>query len=955
MSLSFARLSRKVTVNVENMRDKCSFRFGGEWFEAGGWAEERVNRIEAAGEEVTVLEFESKVFLRGVSGYVYYHNEDHSQTLIFTFSCPITTAPVFTARSGTALPDCQSIWERAPELGRPGTGLRRAEGCAWETQELQDEHVMVRCIVLPSEGEKCAMSEEFVKRLQKARYCSSTLCETPSAQHACHSTVLAPKVMPASPQHRVSATDVAKRPQSNAFVERRVIIDIDNRSGEAFLFDGDWFESGGWPRKKPVPAIGASGKTRLEFVNDEVLYGVSGLCWFVNEATLNVYVSLVFTNPMAGEGIFGAWAGPPPFDLHKELGEAAPWGAQQGVQVPEGRGCAWNVIQRGATIHVRLVILQDLASMDSATYPPPEVEALEAIAQPSSSGASAAGSPAPRKSVGDIDTAEVANTTTDLQTSQQQQEEDEEHAAVKELVEHILPRPRDALDGVGKGVQVAAGGLVVGVTALVALPYMGAKEGGLGGFGTGLLKGVGTGVGLTVGGVVAGTTQIARGIYNTPEAIQQAKLGRRWDVDLGCWVSDAMNLRQEGATAGDESEDSDSDESAREGEGEDRQVVDTHYYDLLGVSPNASAAEIKKAYYKAALRVHPDKNPNDPEASVRFQALAQAYQVLSDPKLRERYDHFGQEALNDAGLPSVDPCLFFSALFGSEQFEKYIGKLSMAMHADQLFKDLQRDFDRRPTPDMPPGQEAFSDTLKNKMRNSKKDQKLRRQQYYREVRCAVRLAERLNRWVLGRDEEGFATSLSQEASDLVQNSFGGRLLRTIGGIYESCAEQFFTSLRGHFTLDSQLAQLRESSHTAKVKCHLGWSGAKTVWTVKKVRDAAGNIPDSDEEDQEKKEEATRQMVTSLEPIFEEGLPVVLQLIWDISALDIENTLRHVCAKLLKDISVPWQIRHRRAMALLRVGRVFRDVGQVEHSDFSQSQVAKQHLEEALYGAIRDRG
>merc|ERR1719282_1687210 len=88
--------------------------------------------------------------------------------------------------------------------------------------------------------------------------------------------------------------------------------------------------------------------------------------------------------------------------------------------------------------------------------------------------------------------------------------------------------------------------------------------------------------------------------------------------------------------------------------------------------------------------------------------------------------------------------------------------------------------------------------------------------------------------------------------------------------------------------------------------------------------------------------------------IEESLPVFLQTIWDCSVLDIESTLRQICNKALKDISVPWQIRHRRARALLRLGRVFQDVGQLEVTDLSSSQVAKQHFEEALYGCIREK-
>jgi len=494
-------------------------------------------------------------------------------------------------------------------------------------------------------------------------------------------------------------------------------------------------------------------------------------------------------------------------------------------------------------------------------------------------------------------------------------------------------------------------------------PVVGAREDGVAGFFSGLAKGVAGAAAASFGGAVACATQVVRGVVNTPEAIQQAQEGKRWDSDTGSWVDDCCHLRAEAAQAENEASDSDDEAEGIEdvpegGTGSDenprRRVADTAYYDVIGVPSNSSSLDIKRAYYKEALRVHPDKNPGDPEASQRFQQLAQAYQVLSDPKLRERYDQLGKEGLSDSALPSVDPALFFSMLFGSEQFEKYIGRLYLAMQTDHIAKDLQKDLDRRQQQEdgNVPASDVIGDSIEREMRwtaDSRKDRKLRRQQQTREVNCATQLCERLDLWVLGRDEAAFMTAIFEEASELVRVSFGGRLLRTIGGIYENAAEQFFVSLRGHFTLETQVASWKESAHQAKVRFQAVSSVVKSGLAVKHMHDVAGG--QKEEEDQDKKEEAARQTMSSLE----DSLPVFLQTIWDISAVDIESTLRRTCDKVLKDISVPWQIRHRRAIALLRLGRVFRDVGQVEHADLSQSQVAKQHLEEALYGAIKERG
>ena len=78
-------------------------------------------------------------------------------------------------------------------------------------------------------------------------------------------------------------------------------------------------------------------------------------------------------------------------------------------------------------------------------------------------------------------------------------------------------------------------------------------------------------------------------------------------------------------------------------------VAHVDYYEVLGVSRECSDQELKTAYRKLAMRYHPDRNPDSPEAEERFKQASEAYQVLSDPEKRAAYDRYGHAGVSGAG------------------------------------------------------------------------------------------------------------------------------------------------------------------------------------------------------------------------------------------------------------------------------------------------------------------
>ncbi|KIY53352.1 DnaJ-domain-containing protein [Fistulina hepatica ATCC 64428] len=419
--------------------------------------------------------------------------------------------------------------------------------------------------------------------------------------------------------------------------------------------------------------------------------------------------------------------------------------------------------------------------------------------------------------------------------------------------------------------------------------------------------------------------------------------------------------------------------------------VETEYYDLLGVSPDANELELKKAYRKQAIKYHPDKNPS-PDAEERFKDISKAYQVLSDSNLRAVYDKHGKSMEDKEGnFTMEDAAGFFANVFGGERFADYVGEISImkemttaasTMMTEEEKADLEKQMngqDPHPAPATgvkhtpsaegaahfdsrsdatrtdpllvaAAAESSSSSSIKSKEREHtpkpsktrltlEQREALKQQDRERHEAMEKRIAalvqkmkERLRPYVESTTPEeikAWEDRMHREAEDLKMESFGIELLHAIGSVYIMKATSFVKSKK-FLGIPGFWSRLKEKGALAKDV----WG---VVGSALSVRDAMlemeklqaiGEVPDED-----------------LQAMEKDVTGKLLLASWRGARMEVGQVLREVVDQVLKDHEATEQVLLGRARALMILGSIFKNT-QADESDLERRELERMVAEAA---------
>jgi len=411
--------------------------------------------------------------------------------------------------------------------------------------------------------------------------------------------------------------------------------------------------------------------------------------------------------------------------------------------------------------------------------------------------------------------------------------------------------------------------------------------------------------------------------------------------------------------------------------------VETEYYDLLGVSVDFQETDLKKAYRKAAMKYHPDKNPS-PEAEEKFKEISKAYQVLSDSNLRAVYDKNGKSMADKEGNVTMeDAAGFFANVFGGERFKAYIGEISLMKEMTSVATTMMTDEERAEvekqmnagnsngashltsTPhvdteanpkatgsdEKPPTDGAESPTHEHSPGGKKRPKitpeqkkKLEEMEAQRKKVMEERvdaltkqLIERLRPFVdaerpgVGDDAETrkFHDIMKREAEDMKLESFGVELLHTIGSVYMMKASSFLKSKK-FLGIPGFFSRLKEKGALAKDAWGVIGSalGVQSMMLEMEKLQARGEVPEEE-----------------LKALEEDVTGKIMLASWRGTRFECVQVLREVCDKVLRDPEASETVLLNRAKGLIFLGAIFKGT-QPDETDLERRELERMVAEAA---------
>ncbi|WFD42224.1 hypothetical protein MPSI1_000865 [Malassezia psittaci] len=342
------------------------------------------------------------------------------------------------------------------------------------------------------------------------------------------------------------------------------------------------------------------------------------------------------------------------------------------------------------------------------------------------------------------------------------------------------------------------------------------------------------------------------------------------------------------------------------------------------IPSTATTEQVKKAYRKLAIKLHPDKNPNDPEGEEKFKQLAAAYQVLSDPTLRHKYNEFGPST---PGLPSqdgiVDPEEVFGGIFGGDRFKDIIGTISIGRDMKEALQkdseELEKEADGKKsdgndesiTPEQKAAKEA-EEQRKEKEKNEQREERvselvdklIRKLSIYTES-----LSTATNESQADEARRGFHEIIRMEAEELKTENYGVELLHAVGFVYLAKSRHYLASNSVFGSLGGMFYAASSSFHTVR----------ETVSTVRAALELKSIFEElAKAEEQGITEERKKQLE---DQAAEKGMHALFKG----AKLEVESIIREVADRCLYDSDVSKQTQRLRADALAIVGDVYSHV------------------------------